>query len=181
MTDRDEDDDLGGLMSRAQSGDGEAYRRLLVRTDAWLRRFFLGKVPAGQVDDVVQDTLLSLHDRRSSYDPSRSFLPWLAAIARYRWIDHLRRRYRRSETPLENHDLPHPSSEGPVIARMSLQRLLERLPRRQAEAIVLVRIQGLSVREAAHRCGQSEAAIKVNVHRGISRMSGMIEISEGSD
>lgn len=170
-----ETEDLGRLMSLVQAGDREAYRLLLVRVDAWLRRYLAGKLPESQIDDLVQDTLLSMHQRRASYDPSREFLPWLAAIARYRWIDHLRRGYRKSETALEAHDPPQPSGEGPVVARLSLESLLDRLPQKQVEAIVLVRIQGLSIPEAAHRCGQSEGMIKINIHRGLNKMRRMVE------
>lgn len=90
------------LMRRSQAGDKQAYAVLLEQTDSWLARFFSRKIAADAVDDLVQDTLISLHRKRASYDPSRPFLPWLAAIARYRWVDRLRQTYRHASDELQD-------------------------------------------------------------------------------
>lgn len=121
---------------------------------------------------------MAIHAKRATYDPARSFLPWLAAIARYRWIDHLRKVYRREEDALEDHDAADDSGEEAVLARISLERLFVYLPQKQVEAIELVKIAGHSIRDAAARCGQSEAAIKVNIHRGLKKLSALIEKAE---
>lgn len=110
----------------------------------------------------------------ATYDPDRAFLPWLAAIARYRWVDHLRRIYRADETELEE-GLIGGSDEPAIAARISLNRLIEQLPSAQAQAIELVKIEGLSVAEASRACGQSESLIKVNIHRGIKKLTTIIE------
>ena len=81
------------LMAATQKGDKAAYNVLLSEAGMWLERYFRRRVPPTQLDDLVQDVLLALHNKRSSYDISRPFLPWLAAIARYRWVDHLRKVY----------------------------------------------------------------------------------------
>jgi RNA polymerase sigma factor (sigma-70 family) len=166
---------LARLMAAAQSGDRQAYGVLLVETRRWLQRYLARKVPPCQVDDLVQEILVSLHARRASYDPSLPFLPWLAAIARYRWVDHLRRTYRRAEVDLGDHDAPHESDADAVMARISLDRLFTSLPPAQAEAIELVKIEGHSIAEAAARCGQSEPLIKVNIHRGLKKLAALIE------
>jgi RNA polymerase sigma-70 factor (ECF subfamily) len=173
-----DDATLSSLMAAAQRGERDAYRVLLSESSLWLARFFGRKVPPGQVDDLVQDVLVSVHAKRASYDPARPFLPWLAAIARYRWVDHLRRVYRREEHALEDHDIGEDSEEEAVIARFSLDRLFAHIPKNQVEAIELVKIQGLSIHEAANRCGQSESAIKVNIHRGLKKLSALIEEAE---
>jgi RNA polymerase sigma-70 factor (ECF subfamily) len=175
---RADDATLSSLMAAAQRGERDAYRVLLSESSRWLARFFSRKVPPGQVDDLVQDVLLSVHAKRASYDPMRPFLPWLAAIARYRWVDHLRRVYRLEEQALDDHDVSKDSEEEAVIARFSLDRLFARIPNNQVQAIELVKIQGLSIQEAANRCGQSESAIKVNIHRGLKKMSTLIEEAE---
>ncbi len=77
-------------MVAAQAGDRGAYHRLLSELRVWLRRYYVGRLPSGMVDDATQDALLAIHEKRHTYDPSRPFLPWLAAIARYKWIDRLR-------------------------------------------------------------------------------------------
>jgi RNA polymerase sigma-70 factor (ECF subfamily) len=166
---------LARLMAAAQTGDRQAYGVLLAEARRWLLRYLARKVPPGQLDDVVQDVLLSLHAKRASFDPARPFLPWLAAIARYRWVDHLRRSYRREEVALGDHDVAGSDDSDAVMARISLDRLFGSLPPAQAVAIELVKIEGRSISEAAARCGQSEPLVKVNIHRGLKRLAALIE------
>ena len=126
------------------------------------------------VDDLVQETLISLHRKRATYEPSRPFLPWLAAIARYRWVDQLRKTYRADETELVA-ELSVASDESGIIARISIDRLLEHLPEKQAYVIRMVKIDGLSISEAALRSGQSEPLVKVNIHRGLKKLAALVE------
>ena len=169
-----DDATLARLMGMAQAGDRIAYATLLESCQRWLRRYYARRIGPGQLDDLVQDTLLSLHRKRSSYDPARPFLPWLAAIARYRWIDHLRKLYRSDETELHNTFAAEPDEPG-ITARISLERLFTHLPSAQVAAIEMVKIEGLSVSEASRATGQSESLIKVNIHRGLKRLSALIE------
>lgn len=166
---------LSGLMRAAQEGDRRSYRVLLGETERWLRRYFSRRIPVEQLDDLVQEVLLSLHRKLASFDPKRPFLPWLAAIARYRWVDHLRKVYRSQETSIEGHDLGQPPEQEAVAVRISLDRLLEQLPAGQARAIELVKIEGQSVKDAARLCGQSEPLVKVNVYRGLKKLAAMVE------
>jgi RNA polymerase sigma factor (sigma-70 family) len=166
---------LSGLMRASQQGDRRSYRVLLVETERWLKRYFIRRIPAEQLDDLVQEVLLSLHGKLASYDPARPFLPWLAAIARYRWVDHLRKVYRREESSIEGHDLAEAPEQEVVAAKISLDRLLEQLPDGQAQVIRLVKIEGQTVKDAARVTGQSEPLVKVNVHRGLKRLAAMVE------
>lgn len=161
-------------MAAAQQGDRDAYRQLLGLCVPLLARFFRRRVSDSAQDDLVKDTLLALHRKRDSWDPTRPFLPWLAAIARYRWVDHLRRSYARAEDELPD-SLGMAGEEEAVDARFGCDRLLERLPAGQAAAIRAMRIDGLSAAEAATRLGQSESLVKVNVHRGLKRLAAMVE------
>jgi RNA polymerase sigma factor (sigma-70 family) len=168
------EDILRNLMRRSQQGDKQAYAVLLEQTGRWLARFFAQKIAADAVDDLVQDTLISLHKKRASYDPARPFLPWLAAIARYRWVDRLRQTYRHAADELQDQH-SEASHEDVVGAKISIARLLDQLPAGQAEAIRLVKIDGLSIAEACAKCGQSEPLVKVNIHRGLKRLTALIE------
>lgn len=170
-----DDQTLSRLMASAQAGDRQAYGVLLAEARRWLQRYLARKVPPGQIDDLVQEVLASLHAKRASYDTARPFLPWLAAIARYRWVDHLRRAYRREEVELGENDAMQDGEADAVIARISLDRLFTSLPRAQAEAIELVKIEGHSIAEAAARCNQSEPLVKVNIHRGLKKLAALIE------
>jgi RNA polymerase sigma factor (sigma-70 family) len=173
---RMDDPTLAQLMRRAQGGDAQAYRAVLDNARLWLYRYIWGKVAPQAVDDLVQDILLAVHAKRASYDADRPFLPWLAAIARYRWVDHLRSHYRHVAEDIADHDgLGEQAADEAIIAHISIDRMLDQLSQSQATAIRLVKLDGLSVREAAQRCGQSEANIKVNIHRGLKRLSANVE------
>jgi RNA polymerase sigma factor (sigma-70 family) len=165
--------DWSRWMAAAQTGDADAYRRVLGEAQAWLRRFFLRRLPPSMVDDAVQDTLLAVHEKRHTFDPSQKFGPWIAAIARYKWIDRLRADRRVDATPLDD-DLSVAGHEEQVTTVHALDGLLGQLKPAQAEAIRLVKLHGLSIEEAARRTGQSAALVKVNIHRGLNRMNALV-------
>lgn len=165
---------LRHLMTLAQKGDKQAYGVLLEQAGIWLRRFFAQKIAPDAVDDLVQDTLISVHRKLSSYDPSRPFLPWLAAIARFRWVDKLRQTYKHEAKALD-FDVAQEGHEDVVGAKISIDRLLTQLPEKQAEAIRLVKIHGHSIAETCQKTGQSESLVKVNIHRGLKKLATLIE------
>ena len=166
------------LMIASQKGDKQSYCVLLTEVQLWLERYFSRRCPPHQIDDLVQEVLMAVHKKRDTFDPTRAFLPWLAAIARYRWIDHLRKVYRNAEDELGDFDAPEDSDEESVIARLSLERMFVQIPDKQAEAIEMVKIEGLSIKEAAEKSGQSESAVKVNIHRGLKKLSALVEKAE---
>ncbi len=165
--------DWGALMAAAQSGDAAAYHRLLVEIGGWLRRYYARRLPPGTTEDAVQDTLLAIHEKRHTFDPSRPFEPWLAAIARYKWIDRLRA---RSAAPTEalSDALPVGDHGDAVTSAWSLERLLDEIKPAQATVIRLVKLQGLSIEEASARTGQSISLVKVNIHRGLGRLASIV-------
>ena len=93
---------LARLMAASQRGDRAAYRALLGDCRKWLTRYFARRIAPHHIDDLVQETLVSMHRKLATWDSRRAFLPWLAAIARYRWIDMLRRQ--RNEAELGDND-----------------------------------------------------------------------------
>lgn len=169
-----DDTTLARLMAASQRGDRQAYATLLGECRSWLARYFARRLPPHRLDDLVQETLLSLHQKLASYDPARPFLPWLAAIARYRWVDQLRKLYREDEVAIDGEPIAH-DAEPAISARISIDRLMAQLPDGQARAIALVKIDGLSIAEAAAASGQSESLVKVNIHRGLKRLATIVE------
>jgi RNA polymerase sigma-70 factor (ECF subfamily) len=167
-------DQWGELMAAAQRGHAAAYRRLLDELRHWLKGFYARRLPPAMVEDAVQDTLIAIHEKRHTYDPTRPFKPWLIAVARYKWIDRLRSmsRSRTEELPDEIAVADHESS---VTSSVVLTRLMTELKPAQAEAIRLVKIEGFSVEEAADRTGQSGSLIKVNIHRGLARLAAIVQ------
>lgn len=168
-----DDDGLRRSMALALRGDKPAYAFVLDQSRCWLLAYYRRRVPPAMIDDLVQETLISVHSKRQSFDVSKPYLPWLAAIARYRWIDALRRM--RTTEELHAEEVASDEDDAPVVARLSIDRLLSRLPARQANAIVLTRIEGHSVVEAARICGQSESLLKINVHRGLRKLAALVE------
>lgn len=163
------------LMEATQNGDKAAANVLLTEAGVWLERYFRRRVPLHQLDDLVQEVLIAFYTKRATWDPARPFLPWLAAIARYRWVDHLRQVYKHESQELMDDDAVHDSEEEVVTARLSLDRLFKCIPERQAQAIELVKIGGLSISEAAAKTGQSESLVKVNIHRGLKKLAALVE------
>lgn len=170
---------LRPLWEQARAGDEAAYRaalqRIAARVRAYLRRRMTGAVD--EVEDLVQETLLALHLQRGTYDPGQPVGAWVLAIARHKLVDLWRRRGRREalHDPLDDVDesaLAQPEPEA--SARRDLVRLLDELPAAQRDAIVLTKIDGLSVAEAAARTGASVSAIKVQVHRGLKKLAALV-------
>lgn len=148
---------------------------MLGAAQRWLQRYFRRRTTPCQLDDLVQETLLSVHRKLASYEPSRPFTPWLAAIARYRYVDFLRAAYRRAEDELTADFADDSNEEADITSRISLERLFEVLPDAQQRAIELVKIEGLSIAEASESTGQSESLVKVNIHRGLKRLAMLVE------
>lgn len=164
------------LMARAQDGDGVAYRRLLEEITPYLRSLAVRRHrDPSDVEDAVQDVLLTIHSIRKTYDPARPFAPWLVAIASRRFIDRLRRqgRTRGRETPLtvDHETFSEPETnlqESPD--RHELEGAINDLPPRQRQAIRLLKLDGMSLKQAAIASGMSITSLKVNTHRAVKRL-----------
>ncbi len=173
--------ELKELMNASLGGDAAAHRRLLERLSGRLRAYFKARLArigrsATEAEDLVQEALIAIHLHRHTYDPAEPLTPWVHAIARYKLIDHLRHtRAEMADVPIEEADdvMAQDDRIGAESA-YDLQRLLARLPDKVRRAIQYVRLEGLSVAEAAVRCSMSEANVKVSVHRGIKALSAAI-------
>ncbi|HEY0301083.1 MAG TPA: sigma-70 family RNA polymerase sigma factor [Rhizomicrobium sp.] len=172
--------ELKALMVRSLGGDGAAYAALLKKLNGYLRAYYrrrLGR--AADAEDLLQETLIAMHTRRATYDPTRPFTAWVHAIARYKLIDYFRRTKRRAEDPLDDPDLLFGSEETSAAeAGLDIDRLLGQLPARTQALIRDTRIEGLSTAEAAARHGVSESAVKVGVHRGLKALGAKLEDGE---
>lgn len=176
-TTQDDGAQWGALMACAQQGDRQAYHAVLVEIVPYLRtiaRRLLGQDQ--DAEDVVQEILIVVHDIRHTYEPGRPFKPWLVTIATRRCIDQLRRRTRRLRHEIaEDGDFdfatsPWESPEHQIERHQSdrvLREAVDGLPERQREAIRLLRLQELTLHEAAARSDQSVGSLKVACHRAI--------------
>lgn len=170
---------LKALLVRGLDGDAGAYHTFLQDVSAHVRAFLrrrLARLP-DDVEDLVQETLLAIHNQRHTFDPGQPLSAWVHAIAKYKLIDALRRRARRDVLTASLDDaraVLAATDAEPGAARRDLAQLLDNLPARQRLPIVYMKIEGLSVVETAQRTGMSEAAVKVAVHRGLKALAAKI-------
>ena len=163
-------------MIAAQGGDRDAYQHLLVDLLPFVRQMVLARTGDGAAaDDVTQEVLLSIHSARHTYRPERPLVPWVRAIARNATVDWARRRARRREVGLDAApEASGDSSPDREILSRGLERALRSLPDAQRQAVVLLKVEGLSVKEAAARSGISEGALKLRAHRGYRALRDLI-------
>jgi RNA polymerase sigma-70 factor (ECF subfamily) len=174
--------DLSTAMRDAQAGCPKAYRRLLDLLSRHLRghirRMLARKGGSGtaDLDDILQETLISIHSRLHTYDASYPVLVWVNAIARYRAIDCYRasgHRLRQINLDDLGESLADPVEHQPGAAQ-DVARLLSSLPANLRRPIEDVKLLGLSIAESAERTGMSESAVKVSIHRGMKRLTAML-------
>ncbi|WP_122662403.1 sigma-70 family RNA polymerase sigma factor [Pseudomonas viridiflava] len=171
--------DLQALFLRGLEGDESAYRNFLAGLSTHLRGFLRGKLK-GQpedIEDLLQEVLLAVHNSRQTYRSEQPLTAWVFAIARYKLSDRFRARSRREvfHDSLEDAGelLAEPHLE-PAQASRDLEKLLNELPDRQRLPIQLVKLEGLSVIQTAQITGLSESAVKIGVHRGLKKLAALI-------
>ena len=167
---------LHALLQQGLAGDAAAYRSFLQATSVHLRAFLrrrLSRWP-DEVEDLVQESLLAIHNQRLTYDTGVPLTSWVYAIAKYKLIDWLRRHARREmqNDPLDDeHELFSSADEDASEAQRDLATVLALLPEQQQAAIRHTKLDGQSVRETATALGISEASVKVAVHRGLKTLA----------
>lgn len=168
------------LMRQALCGDQRAYADLLQQTSRLLRPFLAKRlIFSNEVDDVLQEILISLHKARHTYDGNRPYKPWVYAIAKFRLQDHLRTHYSDQLRhavdfdELEEH-LPEHVTET-AISYESISGEVEKLPGKQAEILRLMHQEGYTAREVAKKLGMNESAVKVAAHRAYKVLRSKLE------
>jgi len=162
--------DFSALMRQSLAGDKRAYATLLTHVSQTLRPF-LGKRLNNptEVDDVLQEILISIHKARHTYDGERPFKPWVYAIAKFRLQDHLRKHYAdhlKRSADLSEADFAmneHVTIEG--ITYESIKEEIDKLPEKQAKILTLMHNDGYTSKEVANKIGMKESAVKVAAHR----------------
>lgn len=157
-------------MRRSLAGDQRAYAALLVETTRLLRPFLAKRLSLpNEVDDLMQDILLSIHKARHTYDGNRPYRPWVYAIAKYRLQDHLRAHYSDQLRHAVDFDeleniLYDPVTES-EMSYESISAEVQKLPGKQATILRLLHQEGYTAREVAAKIGMTESAVKVAAHR----------------
>ena len=170
--------DWPGLMRRAQDGDQTAYglvlRAMLPAIRAFARRRITDET---LVEDAIQDTLLTIHKLRHTYDPSLPMLPWIAAIAGARAVDALRRggRARRHEVSDEAAmamaiDVDAQDAIEAFGTEREVDRLLGTLPPRQRMILEMVKLREMTLDDAARESRMTISAVKSLLHRAFAKL-----------
>jgi len=169
---QDSEDQLRAWMTGGLDGDAPSHAALLRALVPLLRAYYRRRLSdAGETEDLVQETLIAVHTRRASYDRDQPFMPWLFSVARHKMIDQFRRTRRHYTVEDLSETLFIESFEEASNARLDVERLLDRLPAKQAGAIRRTRLDGLSTAEAAEDASLGESDIKVSVHRGLKALA----------
>jgi RNA polymerase sigma-70 factor (ECF subfamily) len=179
--------ELRALMVATLDGDARAYHRLLESLTSHLRAYYrnrfarIGHGPQ-EAEDLLQEALLAIHTHRHTFDRSQPFTPWVYAIARYKFLDYLRRtKTSFKDIPMESaQELTASSDIGAVESGLDLERLMSSISFKARQAIQYVKLEGVSVSEASARCGMSESAVKVAVHRGLKALALRIRQERGT-
>lgn len=172
MRETSREDQWAGLMKAGLAGDEAAYRNLLEDLATALRRSIRAEVERmGQgnadVEDIVQETLLAVHLKRHTWDPSLAFAPWFWTVARYKTVDALRRRGRRRHAVLDDGlEIAAPSDDG-ELAERDAERMLATLGERQARVVRAVSLEGRTAAQVGADLGMTEGAVRVTLHRAL--------------
>ncbi|ODP34556.1 sigma-70 family RNA polymerase sigma factor [Pandoraea sp. ISTKB] len=170
---------LKALFASGLSGNSADYRSFLIELTRHLRGYLRKRIPhfRDDTEDLVQEILLAVHNARHTFRPDEPLTAWVHAIARYKLMDFFRTHSRRDalHEPLDgDEDIFAYADDEPAEARRDIGTLLARLPDKQRLSIEHVKLQGLSVAEAAHLTGLSESAVKVSIHRGLKALAALV-------
>lgn len=177
MTATSREEEWAACMRAAMAGDAVAYHRFLAAVTPHLRAMALARcrqfgAPAVEAEDVVQEVLLTVHLKRGTWDQNRPIGPWMAAIARNKLIDALRRRGRRVDVPIDEVvDSLEAEVQTPVLDASDIDTMLGQLKDQQREIVRSISLNGDSIRETAGRLSMSEGAVRVALHRALKSLA----------
>lgn len=164
------------LMYPVQCGCQQSYALLLRLTSAMLKKYLIRYLPNNdEMQDVVQETLISIHRALPSYNTDRPYRPWVMAIARHRLNDYFRARYAQRFDQWVDigiaEQMPGFNEAGKTLDKFDIVAVyLDELPERQRQILYLMHHDGYTAREVGDRLGMSESAVKVNAHRAYKAM-----------
>jgi len=171
-TKKDSNQRWSELMAASQSGDNVAYAKLLTEIQPVIFAFVRCRISdTSSIDDIVQEILIGIHNARHTYDRNRPFNPWMFTIAKYKYIDHIRKWSRTRKREISDEGVLEKIAtieEDSTIASLKedLRQAINKLPAKQKLAVQMIKIEGLSIKEVSEKTGMSISAVKVTAHRG---------------
>lgn len=162
------------MLVRYQNQDCASGAILIERLSPQFFQYFLAQIRnRSHAEDMLQDFWLRIHNSRHTYRGGEPVLPWLYAIARRVKVDDYRKTKRlRAEETLTD-DLV---SDSPVPEKCDtrISKLLKQLPESQREAILMMKVGGLTLEEVARATGATVGSVKQKVHRGYERLRALM-------
>ncbi len=164
---------LKELFLQAVEGNRHSYEKFLNEIAKIIRIIIAKKVPSSDLEDVVQEVLISVHKARHTYDGARPIMPWLMAIIKYRVGDYLRKYYAQMRNQTSNIDevidmLLDVTKEDEN--HELIDEIFSFVEPKQKEILTMMYIQGYTAKETASRLGMNESAVKVAAHRAIKKI-----------
>jgi RNA polymerase sigma-70 factor (ECF subfamily) len=169
----DKHKELAALFRAGIAGDSASYNRFLQQISILLRRVIGKRLPASDIEDVVQEILISVHKARHTYDGKRPLMPWVMAIAGFRINDHLRRLYRRGQDTVDVENIAQTLANDVTESHddsESIDELLKEVPERQRRILTMMYVEGHTAKETGRRLAMNESAVKVAAHRAIKKI-----------
>lgn len=162
-------EELSGLMRSSQEGDSSSYRKLLEESSEILRKALAVRIyDPNDREDVLQEILIAIHLSKHTFLPTKSFLPWLSSIAKYKIVDYIRRkeRLKKREIIQSNEYLSKKEySDFEEDIKERIEEILDKLSEKQRLIIRLLKLERLSIAETAKVMSMSPSAVKVAAHR----------------
>lgn len=164
------------LMLAAQQGDAASYRRLLTEITPPLKSFLRARFfSRDHIDDIVQEILLAIHAARHTYRPEQPFRNWMYGVARHKMIDYMRKWGRQNANEISDDELvtflaDKANNPEEALSTKDIEQALKRLPEKQRQVLLLTKVEGFSMAEAAQKLGMTETAVKVTAHRAYKKM-----------
>jgi len=176
----DQTDNFEALMKQSLNGDQRAYALLLRETSRFLRPFLAKRLSfTNEVDDLLQEILISIHKARHTYDGNRPYKPWVYAIAKFRLQDYLRAHYSdQLHHAIELSEIEESLSEHVTETAISYESIsgeVQKLPEKQATILKLIHQEGYTAKEVAEKMGMNESAVKVAAHRAYKILRNKLE------
>ena len=166
-------------MMQSLAGDQRVYQGLLLEISKMVRAYISKKISSPtDVEDITQEVLCSIHKARHTYDGARPLKPWVFAIATYRLNDFLRKAYKRNEHEAVDYDSVENYLGESVTDEDSSNELLDivaQLPERDKQIVLMMKVEGYSAKEVAHKLDMSVSAVKVAAHRAYKKLKIMID------
>lgn len=165
------------LMRAANGGDRVAYGSFLKSITPHLTSFVrsgLARAGVGNADheDVVQEILIALHQKRHTWREEEPIRPWIFAISRYKLIDALRRRWRRAEVDISDFAETLAAEEGDAgLTPAEIEKALASLPENQRRIVSAISVEGRSIREVSEDHAMKEGTVRVALHRGLKSLA----------